>query len=137
VKSTTVKTLEETMVSVRSVTFAYLFGSQARGNVGKLSDVDIAVFLRAGVDPFSFRLKLAERIARALRVQKVDVLILSEAAPVLAHQVIKTGIVIKESRHDRIDFEMKTLQKYLDTEYLRSTQVLYVKEQLDSGTYFG
>jgi hypothetical protein len=55
----------------------------------------------------------------------------------LTHQVIKNGVVVKENKRNRIGFEMESLQKYLDTEYLRNTQLSSMRQHLKEGTYFG
>lgn len=129
--------MRKKLASEEAVRFAYLFGSQAREDIGQLSDIDVAVFLQGELDPLEYRLKLIERIAKAMGAQKVDTVVLNGAPPVLSHQVVKTGIVVKESKEDRIDFEMEALREYLDTEHLRKTQVLYIREHLKTGTYFG
>lgn len=42
--------LRDSLIRIPQVKFAYVFGSHARGDVGPLSDIDIAVFLgRSGV----------------------------------------------------------------------------------------
>ena len=131
------KKLQQTLASEKPVRFAYLFGSRVRKDVGKLSDIDVAVFLHGQVDPLQYRLKLIERIAKSLGAQKVDLIILNSATPLLAHQVVKSGAVVKESKRDRIIFEMESLQQYLDTEHLRNTQLSYLRQHLRAGTYFG
>jgi predicted nucleotidyltransferase len=39
------KIIAEVLSPVSEIRFAYLFGSQARGSTGLLSDIDIAIFL--------------------------------------------------------------------------------------------
>ena len=129
--------LRQKLATERVVRFAYLFGSQARKDIGKLSDIDIAVFLQDSVDPFYYRLRLTERIAKAIGTEKLDIIVLNTATPLLRHQVVKTGAVLKDNKEDRTDFETKTLQEYLDTEYLRKTQLLYMRNHLRAGTFFG
>ena len=119
------------------VRFAYLFGSQARRDVGKLSDIDVAVYLHDEADPFLYQLKLTEAIVKATGTHRVDMVILNRAIPLLRHQVVKTGIILKENKEDRTVFEIETLQEYLDTGYLRNTQLHYMRKQLKTGTYFG
>lgn len=125
------------MASEKTVKFAYLFGSQVRGNIGKLSDIDIAVFLDDRIDPLQCRLRLIEYISKSIGAPKVDLIVLNSATPLLTHQVIKNGVVVKENKRNRIGFEMESLQKYLDTEYLRNTQLSYMRQHLKEGTYFG
>lgn len=125
------------MASEKSVKFAYLFGSHVGKNIGKLSDIDIAVFLDDRIDPLQCRLRLIEYISKSIGAPKVDLIVLNSATPFLAHQVVKNGVVVKENKRNRIGFEMDSLQKYLDTEYLRNTQLSYMRKHLKDGTYFG
>mgnify|MGYP000916195279 CR=1 FL=1 len=129
--------LKKNLASEKAVAFAYLFGSRAKGDAGKSSDIDIAVYLKAGTDDFQYRLKLAEQIAKDIGKQEVDLVVLNRATPLLRHQIVKTGVVVKESREDRVDFETRCLQEYLDTRHLRDTQLSYLRKQIREGTFFG
>jgi hypothetical protein len=62
--------------------------------------------------------------------------VLNSTTPLLAHQVVKNGVVVKESKRNRIGFEKESLQKYLDTEYLGNTQLSYMRQHIKKGTYF-
>jgi predicted nucleotidyltransferase len=57
------------------VVAAYLVGSQARGDAGPLSDVDVAVWLAPGATPDG----LADRAERALATDEVDLIVLDLA----------------------------------------------------------
>lgn len=73
---------------------AYLFGSLARGNDARQSDVDIAVLLeRLPGDLLGFTLTLIDELSAALG-DRVDLVLLNESPPLLRHQVIKHGLVI-------------------------------------------
>ena len=119
------------------VRFAYLFGSQALDKTTALSDIDIAVFLDKGVDPLYYRLKLIETFTRATRKENIDIVVLNQATPLLKHEVISAGIVLKEAREERLLFETAVLREYLDLEGLRKVQRSYIREQIRAGTYFG
>ena len=131
------KALRQALASEKSVKFAYLFGSHVGKGIGKLSDIDIAVFLDDRIDPLQCRLRLIEYISKSIGAPKVDLIVLNSATPLLAHQVVKNGVVVKENKRNRIGFEIDSLQKYLDTEYLRNTQMSYMRQHLKDGTYFG
>jgi predicted nucleotidyltransferase len=119
------------------VKFAYLFGSEARGATGPLSDLDLAVCLDGRINLFKARLRLSEALAKALKSEKFDLVVLNSAALVLKHEVIKNGIVLKEDRSRRILFEIRVLQEYLDTSYLRNVHYQYMRQQIEEGRYFG
>jgi uncharacterized protein len=61
-----------------------LIGSQARGNPGPLSDVDIAVWHDPDLDSrgrFNLQLRLASDAGRALSSDEIDVVMLNYAPP--------------------------------------------------------
>ena len=63
------------------VRVAYLFGSYAKGKVGPLSDVNIAVLLD-GLDKqesFDLRLRLINGISSILKTDKLDVVVMNNA----------------------------------------------------------
>jgi len=119
------------------IRFAYLFGSRAGGRTGPLSDYDLAVFVDDRTDIFPFRLSLLERLERETKGAPLDLVVLNAAPPVLKYQVIRTGRVLKEAREIRVPFETRVLREYLDTEYLRRTQHVYLRKQLRRETLHG
>ncbi|WP_305042492.1 type VII toxin-antitoxin system MntA family adenylyltransferase antitoxin [Geoalkalibacter sp.] len=125
--------LRDFLIRIPQVKFAYAFGSHARGDVGPLSDIDIAVFLDRRMSIFNYRLRLMESLARELGTERLDLVTLNDAPVVLRFEVVRGGRVIKENRKRRITFEARTLAEYLDTEHLRRTQREYLKRQLRQG----
>jgi len=76
---------------------AYVFGSRARGDERPHSDVDIAVYVdpeRVGEAPFGYDSELAADLMRALGTNRVDVVVLNAAPPLLYHRVLRDGIRI-------------------------------------------
>ncbi|MDY0211728.1 MAG: nucleotidyltransferase domain-containing protein [Desulfuromonadaceae bacterium] len=122
--------IQAVLNSMPQVEFAYLFGSQAQGVTGPLSDIDIAVFVQEREDMFMLRLLLLEQLQRLGGLVPVDLVVLNNAPPVLKYEVICNGNVIKENRELRVMFEVRTLGEYLDTQHLRNTQRPYLKRQL-------
>jgi predicted nucleotidyltransferase len=127
-----IKSVLDRSIEVR---FAYVFGSCSRGDAGPLSDIDVAVFLDSRIEPFEFRLQLMETLARALGTEHLDLVTLNDAPPVLRYEVIREGLVVKENKAARVEFETRTLAEYLDTAHMRDVQRKYLKEQL--GGSFG
>ena len=71
---------------------AYLFGSTARGTAQPHSDVDVAVFVSAVPDlPFGYEATLAAALMSALGQDRVDVVLLNRAPPLLYHRVLQDG----------------------------------------------
>jgi uncharacterized protein len=120
-----------------AVNFAYVFGSVAHGVTGPLSDIDIAVYLDERVDEFDFKAALTERLVRGFGVEKIDLVVLNSAPAGMGFSVISTGIVVKESKAHRVEFETSVLKEYLDFAPFREVQSLAIGEQIGRGEYFG
>jgi uncharacterized protein len=129
--------LKALLSTERAILFAYLFGSQARQNAGRLSDIDIAIYLDENIDAFTYRLLFIEAIMKIIKDERVDVVVLNRAPPLLRHEVIENSIMLKDNKKNRHTFEVETLRDYLDTSYLRGTQAAYTRDNLKTGTYFG
>lgn len=134
-----IRQLRAYLVNQRFVQVAYLFGSAAKGVMGPLSDVDIAVLLSS--DPSMWhenRMKLMEGLTWIFSVPRVDVVILNNADPALSHRVLIEGqaIFIRDETA-RVRAERKIIETYLDTAFLRSVQRASIKEQVKEGGYFG
>ena len=103
------------------VELAYLFGSTARGTTGPLSDVDVAVrFLPGGGRRLDERLKLQDALCRHLGSDRVDLVDLDDASPVLRYNVIRDGVLLKGDKDVRVPFEVRTMAEYFDTHALRA-----------------
>jgi len=99
------------------IKLVYLFGSQANGEVGPLSDYDFAVYFDEK-DPkkmFDTKLELMDQLSRILGMDKVDnaILNLSEM-PEFKFNVIMEGQLIYEEEPFRVIVEPKILNEYFD-----------------------
>jgi uncharacterized protein len=107
----------------KGVVAAMLIGSQARGTVGPLSDVDVAVWHKPGLDPaerLPLQLRLASEAGSALRTDEVDVVLLNGAPPLLRHRAVRDGkLLLDREPVARVRFEARALLDYLDTRPLR------------------
>ena len=103
---------------ISEVKLAYLFGSQATGKTGPLSDYDFAVYLDEELtdfEMFDIKTKLLDRIGRSLKTDKVDVVVLNQTEkPELKYHVIKDGQLIHEEEPYRLLVEPKILNLYFD-----------------------
>jgi predicted nucleotidyltransferase len=99
------------------VELAYLFGSLAQD--GPANDVDIALLMPAEQPAFPMR----QLIAEWLDVERIDVVDLRLAHPVLRFEIISNGkLLYGVSEENRRQFEMSVLREYKDTAYLRRSQ---------------
>ncbi len=100
------------------VIFAYLFGSHARGEAGKLSDIDIAVYLDPSLPQdamWNTFIDIASRLS--FRDVKVDVVLLNTASYRLAFEVLKGRLLFSRDEGMRKEFTYRTLRTYLDRRY--------------------
>jgi predicted nucleotidyltransferase len=121
------------------VAAAYLFGSQARGNPGPLSDVDVGVWASPGMDArqrFELRLRLARAVERALGGQAVDLVVLDDASPLLRHRAWRDGeLLLDRDPRTRVRDEARTLVEYLDTKPLREQTAAGVSNRIAEGRF--
>ena len=97
--SSTTSAVVGCMSGRREIQAAYVFGSVATRRARPDSDVDVAVLVDRRVKPvrmLKYRLKLMADLGSALRRSDVDVVILNEAPPLLAHRVLSQGRLVFE-----------------------------------------
>ena len=121
------------------VVLAYLYGSQARGTAGPLSDVDVAVLFRS-------ELPSDERFRQLLAVmgefmdifQREDVFVadLDDATPLLRFEVYREGrLLYCQDDAIRVKFLTEALRDFEDTRPLRQLQHHYLLQSVADGTF--
>lgn len=105
-----------------------LFGSVVRGRARSRSDVDLAVQCDGPVDLDAVYLALAPRLG----TDRLDLIDLRRAGPLLAFEVARTGRLLFE-RHPGIFREFQSLasRRYCDTERLRRAQQRAIRVALE------
>ncbi|MCD6473358.1 MAG: nucleotidyltransferase domain-containing protein [Thermoplasmata archaeon] len=98
------------------IVLAYLFGSIARGEAGKHSDVDIGILLSYNFKPDRFyEVKIAEEIEKKSGIKNVEVTILNDKKLSFLNQVLRYGkILFSRDEMARINFETTITKKYID-----------------------
>jgi len=113
----------EAAFAAQGVRVAYLFGSQATGRARPDSDVDVAVLWGDDVprsDYFRRRLELIGAMMELFRTNDVDVVVLNEATPLLALEVLRQGqLLYNVDDNLRVAFQVRTVREYRDTAPLR------------------
>lgn len=119
------------------VVAAYLFGSQASGSPGPLSDIDVAVVTMSPVGARGgLRADLLAAATEALGTCEVDLVLLDDAPPLLAHGVVRDGMLLLDrDARERVRFETRALLEYLDTAPLRETLAAGRRERLVGGRF--
>jgi len=96
-----------------------LFGSVALGKESQKSDIDLGFLFDKPIGI----LGLTNRVIRLLRTDRVDVIDLSRASPLLKHSVIRTGKALFEKTPGLFNiFQSLTFRIYVDTKKLRDAQ---------------
>ena len=114
------KRLLEFLSRQEYVKLAYLFGSVVEGKEGKLSDVDIAVFLDESLskkDMFNLQLKLISELTSILKTDRVDLIVMNDAPLLLKYNIIKHGKILKDDIETKVRVESRILSDYLDMKY--------------------
>lgn len=108
--------LTTTLSSFDNVTFAYLFGSYAKDEQTRKSDVDVAVFLQN--TSLDAQLELNYQLSKQFK-KKFDLVILNQTKNLfLLDNIFRDGILVKEHK-DRFDYELKMQHDILDFKAFR------------------
>ncbi len=105
------------------VRLAYVFGSLAEGRPA--NDVDLAIL----PDKWDF-FEMYPAITEILGTERLDLVNLKTAPPLLRFEVISTGKLIYKTDDDtENDFEMSVIREYHDTAHLRARQNETLRER--------
>lgn len=125
----------------REIDAAYVFGSAATGRTRRDSDLDIAVLLARPLAPSratDYRLGLMTDLGSVLHRSDVEVVILNDASPLLAHRVLSRGtLVFERSASARIRFQVRTASRYFDLIPMYETHIRYLKQRVKERRGFG
>lgn len=103
------------------VELAYLFGSHAKRKTGPLSDIDIGVYLSGNLNKkerFEKRLELIASLCTLLQSNKVDLVVMNDATPVLNFEIIEPNCPVFERDHAvKIKVEPYIMSRYYDRKY--------------------
>lgn len=121
------------------VVSALLFGSQATGKAGSLSDIDVAVWLDPELEDrerSTRQLALIGAASKATATDEVQVVVLNDATPLLRHRVLRDGVrLVDRDPRTRIRLEVAALLEYLDTAPLRATLAAGLRRRIEEGRF--
>lgn len=121
------------------VVLAYLFGSQAQGKAGPLSDVDVAVLFGDDVpqeERFDRVLELIGELMGVFHRNDIYVVDLGKAPPLLRNEVRRSGqLLYCPDDRVRVQFEVAALREYLDTKPIREVQWHYLRRRIKQGIF--
>lgn len=111
------------LFKAKPVRLAYVFGSAAAE--GASDDVDVAILMREGSP-----LELWDDLVRVLGTDRVDLVDLAQAPPLLRFHVVRAGtLLFSESGASENEFELAAIREYRDTRHLRNIQDAYLQER--------
>ncbi len=122
----------------QGIVLALLFGSYALGKPTRLSDVDIALLLSPETpsdEYLHYQLRYSNLVSKILRDNRVDVVILNTAPPLLAHEAIKGRILFERSPEARVRYIVDVQRKYLDLKSFYAIDLSYMDRRLEEGTF--
>jgi predicted nucleotidyltransferase len=121
------------------VVAAMLIGSQARGNPGPLSDIDVAYWYEPALDRDArrdLRLELIGAAEEALRTPEIDVVPLNEAPPLMQQRSIRDAVrLVERDRDERVRLEARAIIDFLDTQPLRDEMARGLRHRIEEGRF--
>jgi uncharacterized protein YutE (UPF0331/DUF86 family)/predicted nucleotidyltransferase len=117
------------------IVWAYLFGSEARGQATPLSDLDIAIYLDE--PDLERRLRAYPGIlldlVQATGKEAVDLVILNDAKPRLARHILEGQLLYTQDEKRRIATEARTLAAYSDERDMSDEYDRYLQARIRAG----
>lgn len=102
------------------IKLAYLFGSAAQKRTGKLSDVDLAIFLDESLDmeeKFNLELRLISDLGDIVK-KRLDLVVMNDAPVSLNFEIIKANYpLLIRDKNLKVDLEHYIMSRYLDRQY--------------------
>lgn len=112
------------------IVLAYLFGSQAEGKTGPLSDIDVAVLFDREVpssEYFDRKLKVMGKLSDLWKTDNLDLVVLNQSPPLITHRILKEGrVLFSQDKKKRLEFELRAVMRYLDWKPYLQKQVKQV-----------
>jgi hypothetical protein len=99
----------------QKIVFAYLFGSLARDKVLPLSDIDIAIYLKEGMDLGQEKMSILQNLIDLLGTEEIDLVLLNTAPLTLKARIVENKkILVDKEPFLRHSFESLVLREYFD-----------------------
>lgn len=117
-----------------SVVLCYLFGSFARGESHKDSDIDIAVLFDKAVNKDKIlekEGKLISLFSKSFPGREINLVNLAVASPLLIQNAIIEGkLIYARGENERILFQVEALHKYEEYRHLSGIYNLFLNEKI-------
>jgi len=105
------------------------FGSQITGHANANSDFDFAVLEKKPLT-LSKKMRLFDYLAKKLKINedKIDIVDLNTASPLLCYEVAQKGKLVEGNDFDFIRFKVRAWKVYLDTAKFRRLGEQVIRE---------
>lgn len=131
-----IKKIQKYFAAQKDVVAVYLYGSFANGNPHPRSDLDIAVLFDSEVDLYKRLGSLYSDFPNLSIKAEIEVRDLSlKYSPVFLMNVIQGINVYCADEAKRIEFEVRVMRGFYDTQILRDIDYGYMKQRIQEGTY--
>ncbi len=113
--STLIDHLPAILADFPGISLVYLFGSQVTGQVGPMSDYDLAIVDESGTDDLTIQAQFQYALAKLLNTDRVDVVLLNRIPIELAFHIIADGkLLYQRDVATRVEVEADILGKHGD-----------------------
>ena len=87
-----------------------------------LSDVDIAIFLKDGIDVAGTKIEILAKLVDILQTDEIDLVVLNAASLPLTNNILKyRKLIVDKKPFERHLFESLAMRKYFDFSIKEST----------------
>lgn len=130
------KLLKKYFASQKDILAVYLYGSFAKGEVHRGSDIDFGVLFDPPIKTYHRLGEIAYdlsnlRLPAEPEVREIDL----NASPVYLRNVVEGKLIYTKNEMERIRFEVAAMRIFRDTEKLRQIKYGYMSKSLKDGTY--
>ncbi len=131
-KTISIEEIKEKLVPVfrdKGLGLLLLFGSSISGNTHERSDIDLAFLFDKPAD----MLDLTNIVIKTLHTDKVDVVDLRRASPLLKYSAVRNGLLLYERNKGLFnDFYSLAFRMYVDSKKLRDARSTAIQQYLES-----
>lgn len=131
-----IKKIQDYFASQKDVVAVYLYGSFAKGNTHKSSDIDLAILFEKESKDFHRLSQIYSdlgnlKLPAEPEVREIDL----ECPPVYLFNVINGQLVFSKDEFKRVNFEVQAMSLYYDSQHFRDIKHDYMKRRIQEGTY--
>lgn len=114
----------------------YIYGSYAKGNPTKLSDIDLA-YLPFSDLSYQEENQLREKLIDIFEDEAIDLVNLKKVPLTLIHRILKEGrCLYANDLKIKIEFETEKENEYFDTYWIRKEYFDKMLEKIENGSFW-